>query len=187
MDFTAEALEQHRSYLYRFALIHLRDPELSADAVQETMLAAIAGRSDFAGRSSPRSWLTGILKHKIADILREAARLPIAESDLAQGDKAGDLESVFDAKGRWDDTMPGDWGAPETALEQKQFWEVFERCCRSIPPQTAQVFMLREVMGDSIEEICKNLGITATNCSVMLYRARVRLRQCLEAQWFNKE
>lgn len=187
MNITTEALEQHRSYLYRFALLHLRDPHLSDDAVQETLLAAIAGRNEFAGRASPRSWLTAILKHKIADILRDAARSPVVEGRLPEVGEGSDLESVFDARGRWDDTMPGDWGAPESALEQKQFWEIFERCCRLIPPQTAQVFMLREVMGDSIEEICKNLAITPTNCSVMLYRARMRLRQCLEAKWFIKE
>jgi RNA polymerase sigma-70 factor (ECF subfamily) len=178
-----DALDEHREPLYRYALIHLRDRELAEDLVQATLLSAIESADGFRGHSSPRTWLISILKNKIIDHVRKAAHDPIGR---AAGDEVHDAESdeFFNADGSWGDKPPRAWGNPDQSFEHAQFWDVFQACCNVLPLQTAQVFLLREVMGFSIEEICKDLGITASNCSVILHRARLRLRDCLERKWF---
>lgn len=182
------APEAHRGYLLRFALLQLRDPQLAEDAVQETLLAALGGRGGFEGRSSLRTWLTGILKHKIADIQRRQAReLPLADA-LGGEDERGDdqLDALFRPDAHWA-FPPRDWGDPERSLENRRFWEAFELCAKALSANAARVFMLREVQGLSTEEICKDLGITPTNCWVLLHRARMALRLCLEEKWFAGE
>ena len=82
-------------------------------------------------------------------------------------------------------SFPQSWGNPERSLEDKRFWEVFDLCSKQLPAQIARVFYMREFMGLETDEICKELSITATNCWVMLYRARMGLRECLETRWFG--
>ena len=175
-------LEQYRPYLLRYALLQLRDTALAQDAVQETLLAALEGRARFSGKSSARTWLTGILKHKIIDTIRRRSREQPAGAggDDADPDVA---DAAFKRDGHWQQ-MPATWGNPEQALDNRQFWEIFELCSRLLPERTARVFMLREVMELSTEEICQELAITPTNLWVMLHRARLALRECLEIKWF---
>ncbi len=183
---TEAELTCHRKYLYRYALLHLRDSDLADDAVQDTFLSALKAFQGYEGRASVRTWLVSILKNKIIDILRESARLPIPESQLAPEEGDSEIDESFTAAAKWErDRRPQTWEDPDEALERKQFWEMFELCCKVMPLQTARVFMLREVMGLSIEEICKNMEISTSNCSVILYRARMRLRDCIEAKWFG--
>lgn len=176
-----DALDEHREPLLRYATIHLRDRELAEDLVQETLLSAIESADRFRGDSSARTWLISILKHKIIDHVRKAVRSPVAQ---VAADDVHDGGGFFNDKGRWGDERPRTWSNPDQALEHAQFWDVFQACCDVLPLQTAQVFLLREVMGFSIEDICKDLGISTSNCSVILHRARLRLRSCLERKWF---
>ena len=175
-------IQQHRPYLIRYALLQLRNPEQAEDVVQETLLAALEGRARFAGNSSLKTWLTGILKHKILDAIRRKSReQPLA----AAGDEDGEaLDTLFKSDGHWEQ-MPATWGDPEAALENRKFWEIFELCSRLMPERTARVFMLREVMEMSTEEICQEFAITPTNLWVILHRARLALRECLEIKWFG--
>lgn len=181
-DFRAR-VESERPYLMRYAGLQLRDPHAAEDAVQETLLAALASEAGYAGRSNLRTWLTGILKHKIVDTIRRASR----EQPLAVGDEddAGDLDAPFDRRGHWQEP-PAAWENPDGALHQKQFLAALEACLANLPAKTAQAFMLREHLGLETGEICKELGITATHCWVLLYRARMALRLCLETNWFGK-
>ena len=177
-------LQQHRPYLLRYAMLQLRDPALAEDVVQETLLAALEGRAGFAGKSSHQTWLTGILKHKIIDVLRRKSR----EQPLTPGDGESDadaIDALFKEDGHWRQ-FPANWGNPERALEDKSFWEIFERCSQLMPARTARVFMMREVMELTTEEICKALDITPTHLWVMLHRARLSLRECLEINWFGR-
>jgi len=174
-------LEQHRPYLLRFALLQLRDRTAAEDAVQDTLLAAIQGASRFAGQSSVRTWLVGILKHKIVDGIRKTAReQPVERSD---GDGAEDLDALFSDDGHFAE-VPGEWASPERSLEERRFFEALERCLQALPRNTASAFTMRELLGLDTEEICKELGISTSNCWVMLYRARMSLRACLERTWF---
>jgi RNA polymerase sigma-70 factor, ECF subfamily len=178
-DFRGE-LEALRPYLLRYASLQLRNKEAAEDAVQETLVAALTAESSFAGRSNLRTWATGILKHKIIDAIRRASR----ERPLETGDEAAaeDLDALFDASGHWREP-PQDW--PEQALEQKEFLQALEKCLATLPARTAQVFLMREHLGFATPEICKELGITATHCWVLLYRARMALRECLQLNWFG--
>jgi RNA polymerase sigma-70 factor, ECF subfamily len=178
-------LEQYRPYLLCYALLQLRDNPSAEDAVQETLLAALENRATFSGKSSAKTWLTGILKHKILDLYRkqakEAGQVSL-EAELDSG--AGDFDTLFQPDGHWQ-TWPQAWADPLKNLENKRFWEIFEICTKLMPAHTARVFMMREFLGLSTEEICKGMQITATNCWVMLYRARMSLKLCLEHNWFG--
>jgi RNA polymerase sigma-70 factor (ECF subfamily) len=174
-------LSEHGDYLYRFALARLRDQHLAEDVVQETMLAAIKSNS-FEGESSARTWLTGILKHKIIDLQRKQIReLPIsALVDLDASDTS--MDDFFDESGHWLD-KPQTLEMPENALQQKQFLNILNACMNKLPTKLAAIFMMRDVHETDNENICKELNITATNAWVMLYRARMGLRKCLEIHW----
>jgi len=168
-------LERHRPHLVRFAMMQLRDAATAEDAVQETLLAAIQGAERFSGNSTVRTWLIGILKHKIFDHYRRASReQPLRDDDSELATE--DLDASFSA----------DWGNPQQALEQSRFYDALELCMNGLPKNSARVFMLREVHGIPTEEICKELAISSTNCWVLLYRARMSLRACLDAGWFGK-
>lgn len=176
-------LKQHGDALYRYAYFRLRDSAQAEDLVQETLLAALQARHGFSGRSAERTWLIGILKNKLVDYLRKSTReRPF--SDL--GDSDEEIDALFDAKGRWK-TPPSDWGNPTATLEQKQFWKVFAGCFEALSSRHAQVFAMCEFDGLDSAEVCKVFDITATNVWVILHRARLRLRQCLESQWFGRE
>jgi RNA polymerase sigma-70 factor, ECF subfamily len=183
---STQDLEAQRAYLYRYALLHVRDKSRAEDAVQETLLAAMEGAESFGGRASLKTWLTGILKHKIIDLFRKHSReaqAPVAQEDEDEREFA---DHFFDQARRdhWHDAPPT-WEDPERSFEQKRFWEVYERCAAQLPPQTAQVFALRELMGMTTEDICTEMGISTSNCWVILYRARMNLRECLELNWFG--
>ena len=68
-------------------------------------------------------------------------------------------------------------------MQSQQFWTVFETCLEVLPAKTARVFMMREFMGFESDEICVQLGISASNCHVILHRARLKLRACLGTGW----
>lgn len=176
-------LNAHGDYLYRFALARLRNTHQAEDAVQETMLAAIKNNS-FVGESSPRTWLTGILKHKIIDLQRKQIReQPVSDLvDLDAADHA--MDDFFDAHDHWLE-KPQEWHTPDNALEQKQFLNTLSQCLDKLPSKLKTLFMMRDVLEIENENICKELNITTTNAWVMLYRARMGLRKCLEMHWIT--
>ena len=178
-------LETHRPYLLRVAVLQLRDNTLAEDVVQETLLAALQSESGFSGKSSVKTWLTGILKHKIVDAIRRKTREP-AFAMLDEECQIDDFDALFDETGHWENP-PADWGDPESQLSRQQFFDVMQFCLEKLPPNTARVFMMREVLELETTEICKELRITSTNLWVILYRARMSLRQCLEQHWFASQ
>ena len=180
-------IETHRSYLVRYALSQLRDSQLAEEAVQEALLAALEGIGSFDRRSSLRTWLTSILRFKVIDLQRRAVK-ERAHASLDEGWVAEDdswLDDMFDETGHWR-SPPQAWNDPEASLEQRRFWEAFERCLSGLPATAGRVFFRREVLGDDTAAICKDEGITASNCWVILHRARIALRGCLEQGWFGK-
>ena len=177
----AKDLDQHRPQLLKYAMLQLRNRAQAEDAVQEAMVAAIRGVETFAGGSSVRTWLIGILKHKIIDSIRKSSR----EQSLDQYESSpDDLDAMFKPDGHYAD-KPADWGNPEEALSRRRFFTALEHCMASLPKMTAQAFAMREVMGMETAEICANLRITTSNCWVLLHRARMRLRECLQRRWIG--
>jgi RNA polymerase sigma-70 factor, ECF subfamily len=175
-------LAEHGDYLFRVARRQLHSDELAEDAVQETLLAALSARDRYAGNASPRTWLTGILKHKIVDLIRRQVR----EVELPR-DRDGEeaVDRLFKQDGHWAEPVRP-WGNPHTEAELSQLRRVLDECADRLKPVMAQVFSLREVAGLETEEICKELDITPTNCWVLLHRARLFMRQCLELNGFNQ-
>jgi RNA polymerase sigma-70 factor (ECF subfamily) len=182
-DALAGELETHRRYLLRVAQMQLRDADLAEDVVQETLVAALSARGGFSGRSSVKTWLTGILKHKIVDAIRQKQRQPVVLASFDEETDLEDFDPLFKDNGAWA-APPADWGDPENALSRREFFDVMDLCLEKLPPNTARVFVMREVMELTSDEICKELTITANNLWVILYRARMALRLCLEQNWF---
>lgn len=181
-------IEAYRPYLVRYALAQLRDREAAEEAVQEALLAALEGLAGFKGDSSLRTWVTSILRFKVIDLQRRASTVRRREQATDFGADALDDswdEDVFDETGHWR-SAPQSWGNPEAALDQRRFWEAFEHCLDRLPPAGGRVFFKREVMGEETRAICDAEGISESNCWVILHRARVMLRACLETRWFGR-
>lgn len=176
-------LDRHGDALYRYALLRVRDQALAEELVQETFVAALAARAQFGGQASERTWLIAILKNKTVDHLRRAQREEPLPDDA---DSQEMLDALFDHRGHWS-LRPLEWGHPDKALENQQFWRVFEDCLAGVPTRSAEAFFLREVDGLTAEEVCKVLDVSPSNLWVSLHRARMRLRLCLEMQWFNRK
>jgi len=183
-------VDEHSDYLYKYAVFRLRDATAAEDAVQETFLAAIKAYAKFEGRGSERTWLVGILKHKITDHFRKSIReAPIGETTDEDGPEHSEFFARTDSwEGHWNKNYaPTEWHAtPEELVEQTDFWKTFNDCLSPLPQRTASVFTLREVDGLSSEEICELLSISANNLWVILHRARLHLRNCLEVNWFKR-
>jgi len=176
-------VDQFGDYLYRYAISRVRDSTIAEDLVQEVFLAAFQSRKNFQHRSSEKTWLTGILKHKIADSFRKKAKEQWVDNIESNINK---LEKFFDQKGQWK-IKPVNWNAdPYKLYEQNEFMKVLFDCLAGLSERQAKAFILREVVGESTKEICKILDISATNSWVILYRARMHLRSCIEVNWFTE-
>jgi RNA polymerase sigma-70 factor (ECF subfamily) len=180
-----QQLVEHRGYLLRVARLQLRNEAWAEDAVSETVLAALAKPQSFGNRSQLKTWLVGILKHKVVDALRQHKR-EVCLSENSDDDEADPLEYMgFKADGHFSQ-QPADWGDPEQDLSSRQFLAVMDACTSKLPAVQGRLFLMREWLELSVEEICKELALTPTNLYVQLHRARLRLRECLELNWFAK-
>lgn len=176
--------ELYGDIIYRHAYFRLRDEMLAEELVQETFLAALKARERFAGNSSEKTWLIGILKHKIVDHLRKAVREQPQNESIQELDEL--QNESFDGKGHWKIDVSR-WNSPDGSLEQQQFWQTLQKCVAGLPKRMATLFILREIDGLDSDTICKEMELSSTNnLWTMLSRMRMRLRQCLEQQWFNK-
>jgi RNA polymerase sigma-70 factor (TIGR02943 family) len=177
-----EWVDRYGDYLYRFALARTSDPDRAEDLVQETFLAALKSRGNFKQQSSPKTWLTAILKHKIIDYLRKANREQTWDSQEALDRR---IDDMFNVDGRWS-VQPRRWRTnPGDHIEQKEFMDMLYLCLAELPKRIARIFMMREMEGASTDEICQVMEITSTNCWTMLYRARNGLQRCLQLNWFD--
>lgn len=179
-DAPLQWLEQHGDMLYAYALARVRSKDAAEDLVQETLLAGIRGLAKFDGRSSVQTWLTGILKHKILDYV--AARIKQPEQM-----QVGSEDDFFTARGKWKNA-PTSWEIdPASRLEQTEFRTILDQCLDKLPRRTAELFILFQSDETTTEQICKETGLTSTNIWSILYRARLRLRECLSINWFDGE
>jgi RNA polymerase sigma-70 factor (ECF subfamily) len=188
-------LEQHRTYLLRFARLQLRNDAWAEDAVSETLLAVLAKPHTFENKSQLKTWLVGILKHKVIDVLRVQTREASINFDI-EGDSGNGSEELdalmFKPDGHyvstpmnWDSANPNLGDHPEKNLSTQQFFMVLEACTEKLPAAQGRIFLMREWLELSVDEICKELDVTSTNLYVQLHRARLRLRECLELNWFG--
>ena len=173
-------VDLYGNYMYRYALSRVADTETAQDLVQEALVAAIKAFERFQGRSSIKTWLIAILKRKIVDHYRRRSNRQTTDDIEVV---ANNLDQVFDESGRWQ-VKPNEWVVnPSSAFEQREFMDVLYVCLSKLPPRLSEIFMLREFEEMSTGDICQQLSITESNSWVMLYRARMQLRSCLESKW----
>lgn len=180
-------LAEIRHDMIRFASLQLRDDALAEDVVQEALIGAMTNARSFAGKSALKTWVFSILRNKIVDQIRLKSR---TTNISALSPEESSLDEAFDALFKSSDhwtrqARPTAWGDPEESLRQKYFWEVFDACLNHLPENTARVFMMREFLEFETAEICQELGLTTSNCNVILHRARNGLRKCLQGSWFS--
>lgn len=178
-------VDLYGDYLYNYAFSRISDKSAAEDIVQETFLAALKARDKFAGNASIRTWLTGILKHKIIDYLRKAYQDDDPPAD-DQFQRFADFWKAGKWKGHWiGEIGPVEWDNPHTFLENKEFWRIFNKCLEELPPKLAAIFKLREMEDIPTEKICNDIGVSSTNVWVILHRCRKQLRKCLEFNWIG--
>ena len=177
-------VDEHGDYLFGYVVPRIRDRHVAEEIVQETFLAALKSVKSFRGDSSPRTWLVGLLRRKIADHYRKRNRELEGESIDATDST---IEAWFDEKGSWIKWPRQCEFDPAELRQRADFWTVFEHCLRGLPERMAEAFSLKVMDSMKPDEVCKVLSISTTNLWVMLHRARARLRTCLEANWFESE
>ena len=173
--------------LFRYALSRLRDERAAEDLVQDALVTALRARERFEGRSSELTWLTGILRLKIFEHLRRQAR----EAALSLSNEDGDDRESgwFEADGHWRAAdAPADWGGePHARAESAEFAAALRRCLDALTPSVSRAFVLREMEGAAASDCAEALGVEPAHLAVLLYRARLRLRRCLEKGYFAPE
>lgn len=181
-------LQDLRQQMIRFAFLQLSSLPQAEDVVQEALTSAFQNLDSFKGRAAFKTWVFAILKNKIIDVVRQKSRL-VAMSELFKDEESElSVDELFDASGHWHKyEAPQAWQSPEEMMEQSDFWIIFEACLDHLPAKYAQVFMMREVVELSSNEICSKLELSISNFNVLMYRSRTRLRECLENKWLLKE
>ncbi|WP_457968636.1 RNA polymerase factor sigma-70 [Acinetobacter calcoaceticus] len=181
-------LQDLRQQMIKFAFLQLSSLPQAEDVVQEALTSAFQHLDSFKGRAAFKTWVFAILKNKIIDVIRQKSRL-VAMSELFKDEESElSIDALFDASGHWHKyEAPQAWQSPEEMMEQADFWIIFEACLNHLPAKYAQVFMMREVIELSSNEICSKLELSISNFNVLMYRSRTRLRECLENKWLLKE
>ncbi len=183
-------MENLRNQMIKFVSLQIRDSHLAEDAVQEAMISAYKNIDCFGRKSAFKTWVFSILKNKVIDILRKEKR-HTAASQLEGGSCANDeelMDTLFEENGHWNKSeRPKSWDQPEHGVENDVFWKIFDMCLGALPGKYGRLFMMREFLEMESTEICYNEEITVSNLHVTLYRARLRLRECLEDNWYQKE
>ena len=183
-------LTELRLQMNKFATLQLQDQSLAEDAVQEALLAALKSAHAFNRRSALKTWVFAILKNKISDLLRKNQRY-VSTDKLKDGEETSDdalYDTLFNQRGFWHPhERPAKWNQPDTDMENSHFWQVFDACLNGMPDKYGRLFMMREFLELTTDEICSNEMISVNSLNVTLYRARLRLRECLENRWFQKE
>jgi len=171
-------VNRHTDALYSYALMRVGKPDVAEDMVQDTLLAALQSWEKFAGDSSERTWLIGILRHKILDFFRQNSKRDEMDDETWRTE-------YFDKSRHWKDRMLKWKADPENLVADSEFRQVLQDCLKELSRIVAQAFVMREIEGFSSEQICKHLEISQTNLWVRLHRARLQLRRCLEVNWFS--
>jgi len=176
-------IEQYSDYLYNYARIRVHNSEIAEDLVQETFLSALHARKNFEGRSTEKTWLTAILKNKIIDHYRKKSR----QKEDSYSQKESPYEQEGDFPGQWiESRAPKSWDHDtQDLLQNQEFQEIYEQCMGHLPEKQASIFTLKVIEDMPTKDICKDFEITPSNLWVILHRARVQLRECLEKIWIK--
>jgi len=176
-------LEEHGDYLFHYAISRLHQDDLAADMVQETLLAGLRGYKGFAGNSTVRTWLIGIMKHKIIDHIRKEVR----RRNLVDAIEHDPTSFYFNDHQQWADVPQAWYENPEDLCRNEQFKAVLQENINQLPDKQRIVFHMREIAGHDTATICKACDISIAHCHVLLHRARMTLRQSLRTYWMEQQ
>ncbi len=174
-------VDLYGDYLYRYAFSRVRDANTAEEILQETFLAGIRYREQFAGQGSERAWLLGILKRKIIDSIRARAKLDRA---AAYEDEHDPSNQLFDAKGNWHQGAVPWSSTAEQHVASRELWEVVRNCLGHLPSGQADVFVLSVMEEMETDEICREMEITPASFWTRMHRARLGLSKCVGNRWF---
>ena len=181
-------VDLYGDFLFNYAITRVNKEDVAYDLVQDTFLAALKAQKSFEGRSSEKTWFIAILKRKIIDHYRKASRSKehnLLDKNFNEGKEEMPFQSDGDMQGSWkEERTPKDWGiTPDAALENEELKKVLTLCIEKLPEKWNAVFALRVMEEIDTDEVCKELGITASNLWVILHRAKLQLRECVEKNW----
>jgi len=183
VDHPESWVDQHGEYLFRYAMHRVSQRAVAEEVVQETLLAGLQSVESFDGRSTLRTWLTSILRHKIGDHFRRDGREPVS-AGLDQLERWAD--GLFSSRGKWC-AVPPRFKWPKSPDEQSELLVALRDCLEKLPAHTAEVFVLHDHRRVPPEELAASIGISAGSLAARMYRARLALRSCLEQNWFAGE
>lgn len=180
-----EWVEKYADSLFNYAIVRVSDREAAQDLVQETFLSALRAADSFRGESTEKTWLFSILKNKIIDRYRKIA----TDKTSPNLDRAEDfaLDEYFEEGGEWKvPARPLDWHAgPDEDLRSREFLGILQKCLDKLKAEWRAPFTLKYLEEMDSEEICKELGLSSSNYWVIMHRAKLVLRQCVEKNWLK--
>ena len=187
-------VEAYSDELFRFAYFRVSNREQAEDLVQETFLSALGSLTKFRFDCSEKTWLYNILKNKIIDYYRKQDHSPVRKSDSrAEQSDEQFLQHFFNHEGsaqkHWNRTAaPTEWELPaDDLLIKAEFIKILQLCLSYLPETQADVFRLKNIDELKTDEICKELNISTSNLWVLIHRAKLQLRECLEKNWQRYE
>lgn len=183
-------VDNYSDYLFTYAYSRVSDEEIARDLVQDTFLSALKAKNTFKGEASEKTWLVSILKRKVIDHYRKNATRK--EESFEESDS---FKVAYEHYFRSDDgSRPGHWAGPnnpqpwneqKTGIEQNEFRKILSACLGKLPKAWSAVFSMKHIDEESSENICKELSISTSNYWVIIHRAKLQMRECLEKNWFR--
>jgi len=176
----------YADYLLNYAYFRVRNRELAEDLIQETFISALKSQHTYNGTANEKTWLTAILKNKIIDYYRSSLSNQSKITDSINGNTNNDFFNTETSFHWFEKKQPQDWNNTEKSIESAEFNAALANCMQKMPEKLAVVYSLKYIDDEATETICKEVGITSSNYWVMIHRAKLQLRECLEKNWFIK-
>jgi len=177
-------VERHADYLYNYAHSRVQSKEMAEDLVQDTFISALKAKDKFRGESAELTWLMSILKRKVIDFYRKRG----SAKEIAVSAFSKPFQDDDGMKGHWMmERAPKDWQKEtHSPLRAEEFQKIMTLCMSNLPDKWRAVFVLRVIEEINTNEVCKEIGCTSSNLWVILHRARLKLRECIENNWLNE-
>lgn len=174
-------VDSYADYLYNYAIVRVNDTYVAKDLVQETFFSGLKSAKNFKGESTERTWLVSILKRKIIDYYRKI------NSKKGKAEVRVNFYTDGESEGNWlEEQVPHPWNTSDAGLENEELRLQLNKCINNLPKKYAIVFRMKTIQNIQTEDICNELEISSSNLWVMVHRARIQLRKCMEDNWFKK-
>jgi len=177
---TKQWVDLYSDYLYNYAIYKGIAIEQAKDLVQDTFLAALKSFDKFEAKSSVKTWLVSILRNKIADYYRKISK--------EKSETLEDYKLPFDSQGHWENSrVPQDWRLnDDSKIESSEFNKFLQFCISILPKKWREIFILKYLKEETTNNVCKENNITTSNYWIIMHRSRLKLRECLENNYFEK-